>query len=286
MSNADTHKWEIDASKPSEKILGCNYWGNNHIETLALFSKDFIFLDAERWGPRETYYKKEKRSYNTKLGIQGELTPAYIVNAISYNEQIGVNELKHPSLIKSTELYENLNAWMSDIMNLPLKAKVAELDESRIQLSYNIEGGKGTSYSALQVGFGLTFCLPIVVAVLCAKKGDLIIVENPEAHLHPAAQSRLGGLLAMVAKYGVQVIIETHSEHIINGVRLAVLKKAIEPNEVVINFFSTNIDGGIFKPSHGNIRIQQDGELTEWPVHFFDQAELDFIELLRLKAGK
>lgn len=175
---------------------------------------------------------------------------------------------------------------MSDIMNLPLKAKVAELDESRIQLSYNIEGGKGTSYSALQVGFGLTFCLPIVVAVLCAKKGDLIIVENPEAHLHPAAQSRLGGLLAMVAKYGVQVIIETHSEHIINGVRLAVLKKAIEPNEVVINFFSTNIDGGIFKPSHGNIRIQQDGELTEWPVHFFDQAELDFIELLRLKAGK
>ena len=90
----------------------------------------------------------------------------------------------------------------------------------------------------------------------------------------------------MVAKYGVQVIIETHSEHIINGVRLAVLKKAIEPNEVVINFFSTNIDGGIFKPSHGNIRIQQDGELTEWPVHFFDQAELDFIELLRLKAGK
>src|SRR5690606_29086593 len=141
----------------------------------ALFKDDFIFLDAERLGPRVMYNKTGKKAYNTKLGIKGELTPAYIANAISTNEEIKIEGLKHSSLKNSIEFYENLNAWMSEILSIPIQTRLTELDESRIKLSYNIEGSKGKSYSALQVGFGLTFCLPIIVAVLQAKQGDLIV---------------------------------------------------------------------------------------------------------------
>lgn len=289
----DIHKWIIDASNQKGKILDCLYSGSNNLSSLSLFSQDFIFLDAERLGPRESNDKKVSRAKNTKLGVQGELTPAYLYNAIAEIEQIGIKELMHRNLQKSseltgdsTELSANLSEWMSEIMSLPLKTKVTELDESRLKLSYNIEGAKGKSYSALQVGFGLTFSLPIVVAALRAKKGDLLIIENPEAHLHPGAQSKIGKLLALLSKYGVQVIIETHSEHIINGVRLCLLEKEISPENVIINFFSSKIENEVYKPYNNKIKITSEGELTEWPKSFFDQSELDFIELLKLKVNK
>ena len=286
LTNNDIHNWKIDASNPKGKVLDCEYSGNNNFLSISLFNEDFIFLDAERWGPRETYYKKEKRAYNTKLGIQGELTPAYIANAISINEQIGVNNLMHKSLTKSTELYENINAWMSEILSLPLKTKVTEVDESRVKLSYNIEGAKGISYSALQVGFGLTFILPVILAILRAKKGDLLLIENPEAHLHPAAQSKIGRLFALAAQNGIQIIIETHSEHIINGVRISIAKRDVSPEKVLINFFSKGAEKDMYKIITKQIQIQDDGDLSEWPFDFFDQIEKDFIELLQSKTSK
>jgi predicted ATPase len=280
------YNWRIDASNPKAKILDCIYTGNEDYHHLSVFNDNFIFLDAERWGPREEYYKKEKRSYNTKLGIQGELTPAYILNAISENEQIGVHALSHKKSKSSTELYENINFWMSEILGIPLKAKVSELDESRIKLLYSLEGTKGKNYSALQVGFGFTYCLPIIIAVLTSQKGDLILLENPEAHLHPAAQSKLGKFLAFAAHHEIQIITETHSEHIINGVRLSVVGGEIASDNVVINFFSKTEEKDLHKVSVQNIGIQDDGDLSEWPVGFFDQSEQDFIELLKLKSKK
>ncbi|MBK9636389.1 MAG: AAA family ATPase [Bacteroidetes bacterium] len=72
-------------------------------------------------------------------------------------------------------------------------------------------------FSAENVGFGLSYALPIIVAALSSSENSLILVENPEAHLHPRGQSQLAKLLALAAQSGVQIIIETHSEHIING---------------------------------------------------------------------
>ncbi|WP_180834594.1 AAA family ATPase, partial [Vibrio parahaemolyticus] len=63
--------------------------------------------------------------------------------------------------------------------------------------------------------------LPIVLALLVTKPGGLVIIENPEAHLHPKGQSYLGRLIQRTAEAGVQVIIETHSDHLLNGIRVA-----------------------------------------------------------------
>ena len=273
LNTGEIHKWDIDASKPKDKILDCKYSGNNNLSTLSLFSKNFIYLEAERWGPRETYNKKEKRSYNTKLGIQGELTPAYLANAIATNEQIGINELQNPNLIESGTigLYENINAWMSDIMNIPLKTQIKEIDESKVKLNFNIAGARGRSYSALQVGFGLTFCLPIVLAILSSQKGDLLIIENPEAHLHPTAQVKIGLLLALAAKNGVQIIIESHSDHILNSIRYSYKEGILNENLLKIIFIrgiKANENTNYSIPDY--VTLNEKGKLSHRPTDFFD----------------
>ena len=74
------------------------------------------------------------------------------------------------------------------------------------------------------MGFGVSYALPVITAGLLAPAGSLLVVENPEAHLHPAGQSRVGRFLAHLAASGVQVVAETHSDHVLNGVRLAAVE--------------------------------------------------------------
>ena len=268
----NTYKWELDASVAGSTELPYIYTGPEHLDKLPLFSSDFIFLEAERWGPRREYEKRYERTYNTKLGIQGELTPAYLNNAINTNQELGLSKMRNESLPEnSTQLTENVNAWMSQIMKLPLKTVVNSINDTKVKLEYKFEGNKGKSFSALQVGFGFTFVLPIVVALLQAKESDLIIIENPEAHLHPAAQVELGLMVAQAVKNGVQVIMESHSDHILNSLRLA-RKTGILDKEEDINliFAQRNLISGSSISFIDEIKIKDSGKLTKRPEYFFD----------------
>lgn len=271
INDENTHTWSIDTTSAKAKILDCSYQGSGNLEDVSLFDDNFIFLEAERWGPRSTYDKKVKRAYNTKLGIQGELTPSYLLSATSTNEEIGIEKMKHPNVSEgSKQLYANLNEWMAEIVNIPLKANVTEIEEAKVKLTYNIEGNKGKSFSALQVGFGLTFCLPIVVALLRARKGDLIIIENPEAHLHPSAQVRLGKLICLAASLGVQIIVESHSDHILNSIRYSYKDRILLDNQVNILFISRLESKEGILPDVDYIKISQSGRLSHRPSDFFD----------------
>ena len=281
LDNGDSHQWSINASDPKQKILDCQYTGNGNLSDISLFKNDFIFLEAERWGPRSVYNKKETRNYNTKLGIQGELTPAYLLDAIANNEKIGMEGMKHPNVVDgSDQLYENLNAWMEEIVHLPLRARVTEVDESTVKLLYNIEGSLGRSYSALQVGFGLTFCLPIVVALLKARKGDLLIIENPEAHLHPAAQAKLGMLICLAVHNGAQIIIESHSDHILNSLRYSFKKGILTNEQAKVQFIRRIIADGKVYPDLDYIEIKETGKLSHRPDDFFDTWDKMLTELI------
>ena len=121
-------------------------------------------------------------------------------------------------------------------------------------------------------GFGLTQCLPIVVAVLSAQKEDIILLENPEVHLHPAGQAKMGEFLADVARVGIQVIVETHSDHVLNGIRRAVKSSRLSADQMAIHFFRPRSDGD---PQVSSPTIDEAGNIDHWPKGFFDQFDID-----------
>mgnify|MGYP003287119146 CR=1 FL=1 len=271
--DGNEYQWILDTSETGSEEIYYTYTGND-IHELSLFDDRFIFLEADRWGPKAQYNKSEARAYNTSLGIQGELTPAYLNNALSINEEIGIKEMKHSTLNDDQiQLTENVNAWMAQIMQVPsLKANTTEIDKDKIRLEYGMAGTKGKKYSALQVGFGFTYCLPIIVALLRAKVNDLLIFENPEAHLHPSAQVELGKLIALTASKGVQIIIESHSDHILNSLRLARKEKTISQDDLNVIFVQRDFgsDDDMEITYIDEIQITDEGKLSIRPKNFFD----------------
>lgn len=283
-SDKQQFKWIIDASNPGEKKAKFKFNGDAVYKDEALFQDSFQYLTAERIGPRKSYEKVfTARTHNTILGIQGEKTPAFIQTAISENAEIGIEAMMHPSLKETDKsplddsklLYRNINAWLGDILGRPVIAKVSDEGKDKVRLTFSIKGGQGEDFSALQVGFGFSFSLPVIVAPLIAKPGDLIIIENPEAHLHPSAQSKIGMLLALAAQNGVQVIVETHSDHLLNGIRVAVKKGLLSSKNTMIHFFSPNTS-----VHRNSFNIEPDGTTERWPEGFFDEWDNALTALL------
>ena len=184
-----------------------------------------------------------------------------------------------------TKFSIHVEEWLDTILNDVNFSVSTDLVKSSTDVKYkNALVDEGVLPT--MTGFGISYILSIVTAGLwCSSlENAVLIIENPEAHLHPAAQSRMGKFLQLVASSGVQVIVETHSEHIIDGVRIqAACQK--ETENVKIKFFSSQ-EG---KVNVKDIKVNEYGELTDWPEGFFDQKSLDLRDLFlmrRKNAGK
>jgi predicted ATPase len=129
------------------------------------------------------------------------------------------------------------------------------------------------------MGFGLSYSLGIVCALLLTKPGGLVVIENPEAHLHPRGQSYIGRLIARAALAGVQVIIETHSDHLLNGIRVG----ARLDDDYVGEGFKVYYVSGVqdSESTVEEISIGENGQLSSWPEGFFDQQAYDLKTLMK-----
>ena len=115
-----------------------------------------------------------------------------------------------------------------------------------------------------------------MVAALSAKRDDLLLIENPEVHLHPAGQAAMGRFLAKVAIAGVQVIVETHSDHVLNGIRRAVKTKILPADHVALHFFRSRSQAEQDEvPQVESPSMDADGNIDSWPDGFFDQFDKD-----------
>jgi predicted ATPase len=244
-------------------------------ENSSILKQEFYYLNAERIGPR-IYQNLQFWDY-PNAGWQGECTAQLI------GMEAGFYKIDDDRRFKETitnYLPDQLNYWLDFIIE-GVKVKV-ETNQSTLTAQILLENEYTLSEPtiATNLGFGISYILPIIVTGLVAKKGSYFIVENPEAHLHPSAQSRIGTFLAIIANTGVNVIIETHSDHIINGTQIAVAKKNIPYDLVTINFFSHKV--GLNHPEVLPISIDNKGELSEWPKGFFDQTQKDYSLLFNL----
>lgn len=245
-----------------------------------LFMQEFYYLNAERIGPRITQSIKFYDFPNA--GYQGEFV-AQLLGDTNNNYKIKIDDnRKHPSS-KSPYLEQQVNAWLSELMPGVTVAANYDADTHSAQIRVDNYFTKGEHTVSTNIGFGISYVLPILVTGLIAVDKSIMIVENPEAHLHPSAQSKIGRFLAMVANSGVRVIVETHSDHVLNGIQISAAKNEIVADKITINFFSQ--EDGEEQPHIESLTVNPKGELSKWPKGFFDQTQIDFAELFKLRKN-
>jgi predicted ATPase len=242
----------------------------------------FTYLCAERFGPRSVLGASANPLDELSVGSRGEFC-AQILASHDVKEKVPPTR-RHPARQDevSAFLKYQVEAWLTDIIR-PVELEATWYPGTTVTaLRFRTPGADWVK--APNMGFGVSYSLPIVLAGLFGTAGGMLIIENPEAHLHPAGQSRMGVFLSLMAAAGTQVIIETHSDHILNGIRRAIGEHMYLSSEAaMVQFLDLEPDGNI--KAHA-LRINSAGALSDWPTRFFDQYQLDVAALSRVRRGR
>ncbi len=244
-----------------------------------LFSSDFAFLNAERVSPATMYdMSYDEVTNHHKIGTHGELAAHFLS---MYGDQLIVPSPLCLDTAHSNKLSDQVQEWLRVIspgINIATE-ELSQIDKVIISYGYNTETISTSRFRPTNVGFGISYVLPILIACLSGLH-RLIIIENPEAHLHPKGQAKMGELIARCAVSGVQLFVETHSDHIVNGLRVAVKEKIITPKQVEINYFSREVKEGENFTTNELIKIGVNGELSNYPPDFIDEWENQLMKLI------
>ena len=242
------------------------------------FGHNLLYIDAERIGPQKSYPLSETLARRADFGLGSEYALNYL--NLKQNELL---EEDDPRCTKSRSrrMIDVVDEWLQEISpgaHLQLET-VPAADVLIAGFSFDRPGDVPTSrFRATNVGFGLSYTLPVILALL-SERGTLCLIENPEAHLHPRGQTKLAELAVRASLADVQVIVETHSDHFMDGVRIAVRDGLISPDKTAIHYFERP-DGEAVVTSP---QIDDDGRLSTWPAGFFDQHEENLEKLLAPK---
>lgn len=204
-ANGIEAKWQFDYNSEADIMGLVSPAVLPEIYQFSLFNDNFQYLQAERLGPRTSCEMSDFQvRQHHQLGTKGEYVAHFL--SIFRDSEIPNSTLNHPQA-KSLNLLSQAEAWLGEISP---GTRIHIIDSPGMDLvSLQYSFGLGKEYRATNVGFGITYTLPVITAILAAKPGALLLIENPEAHLHPKGQARIGDLLAQAAANGVQIILET-----------------------------------------------------------------------------
>ncbi|MCQ2201635.1 MAG: DUF3696 domain-containing protein [Bacteroidales bacterium] len=251
------------------------------LKNISLFNENFQYISAFRLGPQKGYERDTNIvQYQRQISkINGQCE--YAVHFLSY---FGKRIHCLPALVLDDKTDDSLEsqvqAWMQFVsprVNIKIEPAGADF---KLNYKFSRDGQPMTDeMAAVNVGYGVTYVLPILVAILSAKPGSLILIENPEAHIHPKAQAELMKLIMRAVGAGIQIIMETHSDHIMNGALVAIAQNEAYLELVKAYYFERD------DASHTSIarmlNIMKDGRIVSPPKGFFDQIDID----MRLLMG-
>lgn len=236
---------------------------------LSLENRHVYYLPANRIGPEDSYPKNFDRV--NFLGNKAE----FIIDFLYKNRKQEVA----PSLIADTAsvtLEYQVNYWLGKLFGINNTIKDLGLSNS---LSVELSLGNGKPVRPYHMGSGVSFAIGVLVSCLSANPGDIVVIENPEIHLHPKAQSDLTEFLCFAANAGIQVVLETHSDHVFNGIRKAIVKKEIAHTDVAVHFFQLD-ENALSKNTA--IDLNEHGRVMTHPKGLFDQFDDDLDQILGL----
>ncbi|MFK7797174.1 MAG: DUF3696 domain-containing protein [Aureispira sp.] len=253
-----------------------------HNSEEALFNSKFQYLNAQRIEPKATNIASYSNVMEANsIGKHGQYTAHYI--ELRGNEPIQFDNLLHPKsktvdrfTKKETvdrRLLNQINLWLGEI-SPGVNVITSKISTDIILLEYEFEQpnlGSTNKFKPENVGFGISYSLHVLTALLSAQPGGLVIIENPESHIHPQGQSTLGRLITLLALNDVQIVIETHSDHILNGIRVGIKEHPALKDETMLFFFKKIVDKHEQFASVINIKIDKNGTLSNYPQHLLDE---------------
>jgi len=271
--------WRFDYERQTDVLSLISEPVDINLFHTKLFSDEFQYIEAERTGPRRSFEMSNyKVQEHHQLGSKGEYSPYFL--SVFGEEKIANENVAHPQAA-SLKIKDQLEGWMQEIRS-GTRIHFHEypgMDLLSLNFSFFHENLVSSEFRSTNVGFGITYTLPVILALISAKEGSLILLENPEAHLHPRGQAKLGELIALASSGGVQVVVETHSDHVLNGIRVAAYENKISPKDIVLHFFENAAKDDEILIDIVSPQIDHNGRIDRWPTGFFDVWD-DYLEKL------
>ena len=218
--------------------------------------EEFNFISSFRLHPDRTYYLSKSNNKVDKFGS------GYIDQILDWHDR------------QSDKLYDLVSLLKA--VNILHDIRTHKLLGGRFEIKVKVKS-KSRWESLADVGFGISQFLPIIVADLQLWDNSTLIMSQPEIHLHPSVQANLGDyLVKQVKERNKNYIVETHSEYLLNRMRLLIVKEEIQPEEVAVYYFENSIkDGSI---AH-RIEFTKDGQILNAPKGFFETYMIDTMDI-------
>jgi predicted ATPase len=275
------------------RIIDLDYLIQNSINNIKeYFQKNIFYIGPLREEPHLQYESRIDNAQN--IGIKGE----NCAGVIYQNKKIKVMYInpkyfEHNNKIERNfcDLLDSVNEWLryigvADSVFVNFNGRYGY--ELKIKTINKVKGNDLTN-----VGVGVSQVLPIILECLLASEGTTIIIEQPELHLHPAMQSKLTDFFVATILCNKQLIIETHSEYIINRLRLRAINLLNEKpiNNYIKIYFTENLQENYKNYKKGNtlfrpLEINEYAAMSDWPEGFFDESSKIADEIIKAAAKK
>jgi predicted ATPase len=245
-------------------------------EVHRFFRDRIVYLGPLRQDP-QVVYKTAPVGAAGFIGTKGEYL-ATILHASRAREVLSPTE---DGALERMSLADAVNVWAG---RLGIADAIQTRDLGRLGIQVSVRRGGIPPVDLTSVGVGVSQLLPVIVMCLLARPGSLILLEQPELHLHPALQQRLGDFLLACARSGRQLIVETHSEYVVSRLRRRIVEDDTGQllNTLAIYFAEQTDDASEFR----RVPLNEFGGLEAWPVGFFDQASTESRQILEAALEK
>jgi len=297
---------EIVSANPHMRYM-FKHWGASGKEQFKwVVTRDrcFLGLELRQAGDKETpnimgrsvpssMAVEQLRQLIHVPALRGNPERTYPVTAVGPNfpgtfEKYVASVIAQWQADKDTEALETLNRAIEGL-GLTWKVVAEPVTHTQVQLKvgrlpHPKRGGAYDLVSIADVGFGVSQTLPVIVALLFAQPGQAVYLEEPEIHLHPRAQARMGHLLSEAARRGVRVIVETHSSLLLRAIQTLVAKNKISSDLVKLHWFTRQEDGST---EVNSADLDKDGAFGNWPEDFDETAiaaERDYLDAAEARS--
>jgi len=227
------------------------------------FFGDFERVTSARSGPKRWVAKDNLSSEGNESSLFND----------PYSIDIGIRNMK-------TRKDSNREPIVNYLKELGIASTLERIDLSAYHTALQVTDSITNVRSNLaDIGFGASQVIPVLKGCLVRSYGPLVI-EQPEIHLHPKAQSQIADLICESSNFR-QIFVETHSEHMINRARIKIMEGKLKPEDITILYIDKTARGSKVT----QIGVTKDGDFTQpWPEGFFDERYQDSMTLLKLKS--